>query len=479
MLGRTPTADESSELAGLFVAARPVEKLRQDIVEWTLSDATRQQEFSAHWGRVLAWEMLGIGNSMQTTDSDMLLTRDYLAEQISKQMPLDETVYRMLSVVGSTDSARADFDPAASYLVGVAKRFGKLEQASADIAGTFTGQSMQCAVCHDSGSSPDGTIAGSTQKGFFEFHSFFAQMRFEPAEGQQYYVVNRNFLPKAIEQKVEAPVSYTAADGTTQDAFPRFGSLEPGTNGFVAKVDRRSLLADAIVASPEFQRSIVDIVWTSLLNVPLTGVDGASQSAAPEMLALRNELGSQFAANQFNIRWLVESIVLSDAFTVGVGSPNQLAENNPFLGQAPRFNQFYQRIENRRSSIGSLTILANAYRSRNTVEAQSAGLLARIDGVTPAPANSSIQANLPSNENQWATSAIVERQLERIASSNMAAEQKIEHLVQAALGRPALAEEVEQGILVLDAATDQKTALQDIWWGLMNSVEYQLPINVR
>ncbi len=480
LLGRTPTADELTELAGLFAAARPLEQLRREIVEWTLADDARKREFAAHWGRVLAWKMLGISNSMQTTDADMLRTRDFLESQIGSQQPLDETVYRMLSVVGSTDPVREDFDPAASYLIGVAKRFGKLEQASAHIAGTFAGQSMQCAVCHDSGRSSDGAIAGATQKDFFEYHSFFAQLKFEATEGEQFFVVNRNYLPNAAEQQVEAPVFYTAFDGTSQQAYPQFGSLQPAANGFVAKVDRRSLLAAAIVESPEFQRSIVDLVWTSLLNVPLTGIDGEIQTASSEMLALRNELGKQFAANQFDIRWLVESIVLSKAFAVGVGSESQLAANNPFIGQTPRFNQFYQRIENRRSSIASLTILANAYRSRNPVEAQSAGLLARIDGINAIlPANSSIQANLPTNDNQWATSALVESQLERIAASKMATDKKIEHLVQAALGRPALAEEIEQCVVVLDSANDQKTALQDIWWGLMNSLEYQLPLGVR
>ncbi len=480
VLGRTPTAAEKTGLDEIIGAGHSPEQTRRDILDWLVASPEFEGQFAAHWGRSLAWKMLGLGRSLQTTDPDLLQTRDFLTDQIADDKSLDAVVYELISVVGSTDPEHADFQPAASYLIGLSKRFGQRELATAHIADTFLGRSIQCAQCHDSniGAAKD-SLAGRAQQDFYELHSFFAQMRFERIDEEGYYVVNRNFLPNGRQGQVEAPFRYTDLSGSDHEVYPEWGTLRPGKNGFVAKVDRRSMLAATIVASPEFRQSMVDHVWTALLNVPLSGIDDSGETGAREQQEILQDLASQWAANGFRLPWLVRTIVLTEAFAVGVGSEEQLASNNPFLGAAPRFNQFYQRLENRRSAAGSLAIVAGAYQNGDPSAALSAGLLARIDGAaSAAPPPRVIQAWLPTNENQWATSPAVTRQLDFIAADDMPAEQKIRHLVQAALGRRATTVEIDHGKQILESASDQRTALQDIWWSLLNSVEYQLPLDV-
>ena len=478
LIGRTPTAGEKTELAGI-VNDRPSDQAREDVVRWLLERDEVRQQFSDYWGRVLAWKMLGLGHSLETADADMLRTREYLGQQIAARQPVDSVVYRMLSVVGSTNPDQENFDPAASYLIGVNKRFESRERVTAHIADTVVGQSIGCAQCHDSGLGQPAGLAGIRQSEFYDFHAFFAQMRIEPDGQAMYYVVNRNFLPEGRQGKVTAPLDWTDSAGNPQRAFPHWQGLSPEDNGFVAVVDRRSLLAAAAVASPDFSRAMVEHVWTRLLNIPLSGIDGSPETAAPELLGIRDALADQWLANDFQLDWLVQTIVLTDAFAVGVGTEEQLAANNPFLGAAPRFNQFYQRLENRRSAVGSLAIVAGAYQNGDPDQALSAGLLARIDGANSNPPPRVIKAYLPTNQNQWATSPAVTRQLDAVAASDLPQREKVDHLVQAALGRAATTEELGHGEQILQSAEDSRTGLQDIWWSLQNCVEFQLPLASR
>jgi Protein of unknown function (DUF1549) len=478
LLGRVPTADEMSELQSIVISGGDAKLQRQSIANWLLSDSGRKDEFSRHWGQVLAWDLLGIGRIMQASDPDIVRVREILASEIARNASMDEVAYRLFSATGSTDPSSDEHSPEASFLFAAAKRFGNMEMAAAHLGTTLGGRSMQCATCHDSGLGTS-QVAGMKQKEFYEFLSFFAQTRIEGQGNGHALVVNRNYLPLAGEQKTEAPLRFRSFDGTESEAFPRFAGAEPAPNGFVAKVDRRTILASTIVASEAFRNAMTDLVWTALLNVPLGGIDNTILSPDDPVCRIRQGLGEQFAANGYDLGWLVTTIALSDAFAVGVGNAEQLAENNPFLGAAPRFNQFYQRIENLRMPVDSLKILAGAYQNRDSEAALSAGLLARISGNEQRTPDRVIQAYLPTNDNEWATSPRVSALLEAIAASEMMPEAKIEHLVHAALGRKALPEEVSFGVQVLNASSNPRLGLQDIWWGLLNSVEYDLPLKAR
>ncbi len=473
LIGRTLTAEEMPQFTGLLVQGKPPGEIRQDLIRAFKDSPTFQSEFSEHWGKVLAWQMLGISPTMQTDDPEMVRTRDYLTTKIGKNEPLDGIAYDLISAVGSTSPSRSDYNPATNYLVGLRKRFGTSELTSAHIADTFLGREMQCIQCHDS--TGNKAVADSKQREFYEFHAFFAQLNIEAVSPtqDQFLVTNRNYLPLGREGKVDAATTYRQPNGKEDTAFPRLGNFQPSTNGFVAKVDRRTLLAEQVTVSENFREAMVDHVWGGMLNLPLSGID---DNIAPEMAALRTTIAEQFAANQFNLDWLVTSIATCDAFLVGVGSEQQLADHNPFLGQTPQFNVFYSRLENRRSAIQSLTIVAQAYAGGDVSEALTAGLLARVDQTAKAQPNY-ILPFIPSKDSEWATTPKISEKLESIASSKtLTSEQKIEHLIQSALGRQARKEEVQQASIILKNSKNPRIALQDVWWSLLNSVDYKMPL---
>ncbi len=473
LIGRTLTAEEMPRFAGLLAQGKPPADVRQDLIQAFKESPDFQQEFSDHWGKVLAWQMLGISPSMQTDDPEMVRTRNFLTNKIVKNEPLDEIAYDLISAVGSTSPSRSDYNPATSYLVGLRKRFGTPELTSAHIADTFLGREVQCIQCHDSAGNH--ALADSTQREFYEFHAFFAQLNIEavsPAQ-DQFLVTNRNFLPLGRQGKVEAATTFSQPDGSQGTVFPRLDTFQPSTNGFVAKVDRRTLLAEQVTVSEKFREAMVDHVWASMLNLPLSGID---DDIAPAMAVLRMSIAEQFAANQFDLDWLVTSIASCDAFLVGVGNEEQLAAHNPFLGQAPQFNVFYSRLENRRSAIQSLTIVAQAYDGGDVNKALTAGLLARVDQTAKAEPNY-ILPFIPSKDSEWATTPKISEKLETIvASKTLTDEQKIKHLIQSALGRQARQEEVQQASIILKNSKNPRIALQDVWWSLLNSVDYKMPL---
>ncbi len=478
LLGRTLNATEQAEVNELLAQQKTNLLIRQELIQHFLAKPELADQFYQHWGRTLAWRMLSIGPSFGTQDHDLAQTADFVAQQLASRQPLDKIVYQMVSAVGTTEPTNPEYNPAASYLVGLNKRFGGMgEQGQAHVANALLGQRTQCAQCHNAYGSQ---LAENTQQSFYEFRAFFAQLRFEsvsPAVEDRYFVVNRNFLPKGRQGQVDAPIEYQDGEGNVQIAYPKIGDQALSTNGFVAKVDRRTELAKLIVASPQFRQAMVDNVWGSMLNIPLSGIDGNSD---PTLAKARQALGDQFAANDFDLKWLVSTIASSQAFMVGVGSDEQIAKANPFLGVPPTFDVFYSRIENRRTAQHSLAIVAQAYSSGDIKAATAAGLLARVSNQVQQETPKYILPFVPSKDSEWATSPQIAAQLEKIVSNEKLSDKdKIVHLVHAALGRPAVDSEIQQSLIILQHSDDKRTAFQDVWWSLLNSVDYSLPLNIR
>lgn len=475
VLGRTPTSDEVQALSRLSDDIEDDNKLRQALVSWLLDDPQRRQEFADHWGRLVAWRMLGISPAMQATDPDIEQTRTFIAEQIRDDASMDEVVYRLISATGSTDPDHADFNPAASYLAGLGKRFGKMELGAAHIADTLSGRQMQCIMCHDAQGPQAGLLATGEQESFYEYYSFFAQTRFEQREDGRYALINQNFLPLGNQGSVDAPLTWTSADGVEKQSYPVFGDLRPKRNGFVAIVDRRTQLAASIANSPALRSALTDTAWVAMMNVPLTGLSESRPEVQRELAGLQQFLDDQFAVNGDQMDWLVSAIANVEAFSLNVGEVSPSDSSNPLLGGAAVFNQFYPRIENRRSPVASLAILSDAYSNRDATTALEAGLLARMDGNFATSNVKSVMPVLPTNDNQWATTPELTAVLQRVAAGSLDEDEKIRHLVMCAFGRDATDDELAYGREILGEATDKEMALQDIWWALLNSIEFQLP----
>jgi len=102
--------------------------------------------------------------------------------------------------------------------------------------------------------------------------------------------------------------------------------------------------------------------------------------------------------------------------------------------------------------------------------------LARVDQAEDLKPNF-ILPFIPSKDSEWATSPRIAQRLEMIAANQTLDDrQKVQHIIQSALGRPPSPQETEQALVILRNSENPRTAMQDVWWSLLNSVDYKMPL---
>ena len=87
LIGRTLTAKEMSDIASLEIQAKSPGAVRRDLIAALRAFPDFDSEFSEYWGKVLAWQILGISPGMETNDPEMNGTREFLSSAIANQEP--------------------------------------------------------------------------------------------------------------------------------------------------------------------------------------------------------------------------------------------------------------------------------------------------------------------------------------------------------------------------------------------------------
>src|SRR5207237_8453268 len=86
---------------------------------------------------------------------------------------------------------------------------------------------------------------------------------------------------------------------------------------FEAGRSNRAVLADWLVTSENryFAANVVNRVWQDLCGTGLVAkVDDLDTLTGEERKEILDELANKFAANGFNVRWLIEGICLTKAY---------------------------------------------------------------------------------------------------------------------------------------------------------------------
>ena len=228
--------------------------------------------------------------------------------------PYDRLVRDILSADGAAPAARG---PAKFYL----DRDAEPHLVTRDIGRLFLGRDWQCAQCHD-----HPTITDYTQA---DYHGLFA-------------FLNRSFLfpaptvPTAVlAEKADGDVTFMSVFDRAKrshTARPRLPDGDPvveppplkGREYTVAPAkdvrpvpafSRRARLAGRVVGHPAFARTAANRLWALLVGRglvhPLDLDHDDNPPSHPELLAL---LADEFAAHQFDVKWLVRQIARSAAY---------------------------------------------------------------------------------------------------------------------------------------------------------------------
>lgn len=492
LLGRIPTAEE----VGRYVADRRADK-REQLVNQLLGGDTYEEEFVGYWAET--WTRLLVGRTGGPSP-DATRYREgllqYLREALHARRPFPEVVTELIAATGSSSRESDDYQGAVNFLL--AHHHDQAVSATERVARVFLGINLQCAQCHAHPTEPQWT-----QDRFWQLNSFFRQVVVERSGDQSSRLVNRDFVGEGRDVE-SAAVFYELPSGVVRAAYPVFlDGTELPTSGRVSDVDRRAELARLVTESPNFSRAIMNRLWAHFLGYGFVNpIDDLGPQRPVVMPDVWEQLATTWSAQGYDWRAALRWIALSDAFALSSRLPTKLATpargpasgglltDAPEAGTLPQFTRYYTRPMPIEELYRSLQVLAQARRTEGSSAAVTSATrqawlsqLARRVGPEAVEDDQAIISQVPQSLLQ--VSDEVTRQVFHGASDNvlervvrnqaLSADEKIEHLFQAALARKPTARELAGAQQLLETTpADSSIALTDLWWALLNSNEFLL-----
>ena len=438
----------------LAFEADPAEDKRAKYIDQLLE----RKEFVEIW--VMKWsELLQIRSTQQVSYKATLLYYNWLQSQIANNVPVDQMIKNLLGSEGGT------FANAATNYYQNEQNTLKIAE---NVAQVFMGTRVQCAQCHNH------PFDRWTMDDYYGFVAFFSQIGRKGGADPRETIV---FNSRGGETK--HPV-------TNQNMAPKFlGGEAPDTQG----KDRRAVLAEWLASkeNPFFAKNLANIVWAHFFGRGIVDeVDDVRISNPPVNKALLNELGNKFTEYNYDFKKLVRDICNSRTYQLSTqANASNESDNSNFshaslrrirseilldvISQVTETQNKFRglpigaravQIADGNTSTYFLTTFGRAKResvcSCEVITEPNLGqALHLLNGDT---INAKIQAG-----------KVVEKLLN---TEKKTPEQIIEEIYMRCLGRrPNETEKQTLGVTVTESE-DKLSALQDIFWAVLNSQEF-------
>jgi hypothetical protein len=382
-------------------------------------------------------------------------TENWLRDRFKANTPYDRMVREVITAepYNQGNSSASVFYPINEF---------KPENLAASASRLFLGIKLECAQCHD-----DRSGGSWTQTQFWSLAAFFAGV--DPQRGQP-----------TDKREIEIP-------GRKKVVRARFldgpePAWKPGDNP-------RVVLADwfASAKNPYFARAAVNRLWAYFFGTGLTDpVDEQGAHNPPSHPELLDELARQFADHGFNLKYLIRALVASQAYqrTSVADHPGQ---DDPRLfarmfirglSAEQLFDSLAEATEYQDTSSGGMF---NRFDNpeNQTPRQKFLARFAHQDKTTEAP-TSILQALYLMNSSFVAerTSLEQNRTLATIAdSARTSTARRVETLFLVVLSRKPTPAESKRFVAYVErggATADQRRALADVFWALLNSAEFRL-----
>jgi hypothetical protein len=488
VIGRIPSLEELQRFVGDSSPGK-----RAALVDRLLGD-DYVDEYARNWTDV--WTTVLIGRDVENEMVSRPGMRQYLRRAFSKNIPYDRFMEDLVTATGANANRKdvEGFNGAANFLSGKMEENGV--QATAKTAQIFLGIQVQCTQCHNH------PFNKGKQNQFWEFNAFFRQSRalrrFDGTREIQWIELADEDFPGEGGNAEEAELYYELRNGLMKVAYPVFidGTEIPRT-GFVPRsledgtrigVNRRKELAALMKASPLMPKAIVNRMWGHFLGYGFTKpVDDLGEHNPPSHPELLDGLAERFREQSFDLKELIRWIVLSRPYALSSKTVKGNQQDDPSLGEKPKFTHFYLRQMRAEELYESLLTATEADQARGGEEAakkkdqwlsQFIIAFGTDEGDDATTFNGSIpQVLMMFNGDliRQATSVGKGGFLDRVANGGGKNAAKITTLYQAALARSPSPKEVAAANAMLVARKgDASGALQDIWWAVLNSNEFIL-----
>ncbi len=297
LTGRVPSALEARSFLDDRDPARRVELVKTLV---------QSDEFARQWGATLA-RWLTEERPIYRDNYDGRVLAASLAESVRNGEPWPKMVRTLLTENGVSDTSgpanlllRYDADP-----IKLAGGLGK----------TMMGVTIQCAQCHDH------PFAAWRQEEFWGVAALFARVKAMNADrGEPLRAIadaKRGELTRPDPNATPPP----PADGTMSEVKQvQVKPQLPGGKALPISADRRKALADWLTSSnnPYLGRNLVNRLWGELMGQPLVrNFDDLNKTS--EARTFVDALTVEFAAGGYDLKSMVHAIVLSKAYAQGPG----------------------------------------------------------------------------------------------------------------------------------------------------------------
>lgn len=448
VIGTLPNAEEYTR----FMASKDPKK-REKLVDELLE----RKDFAELW--VLKWaELLQIRSSLQVSYKAMLLYYEWLQQRIARNVPVNEWVQELLGASGGTFK-----NPATNFY----QNETDILKVSENVAQVFMGMRIQCAQCHNH------PFDKWTMDDYYGFAAFFSQVGRKAADDPREVIV---FNSKGGE--VAHPVKKV-------NMKPKFlGGVEPDLKG----EDRRVALSKWL-ASPEnpyFATGLANRVWQHFFGVGIIDeVDDvriSNPASNPELLA---ELGKRFTGYKYDFKKLVRDICNSRTYQLAtttnesnVGDTRNFARSYLRRIKAEMFLDCISQVTETKNKFPGLPNGARAVQiADGTISTYFLTTFGRPQRETVCSCEVRLEPTLSQSlhllNGDSTTSRITGGNLigKRLAEKKTP-QQIIEELFVRCFSRKPTAAEMTKLTALIEAETDKKTALEDVFWSLLNSREF-------
>jgi hypothetical protein len=343
----------------------------------------------------------------------------------------------------------------------------KPENLAASTTRLFLGVKLECAQCHDH---PQDHW---TRKQFWEYAAFFSGLRADSTG---------DFITAIREDPENRSLRIPGSERVVRAHF--LDGTEPNWETQTAtRVALAQWITDA--ANPYFARAAVNRLWAHFFGVGLIEpIDDLSDKNPPSHPELLDELARQFVAHRFDIKFLLRAVAHSRTYALssrrtdaGQDDPRLVARMavkglspEQFFDSLAEATGFWEevrptpRLDGQPVNTPRAMFLAKFANQEKRTEWQTSILQAL------ALMNGKFIDDATSVEHSKTLAAIVDAPF-------LTTPQRIETLHLATLSRRPRAEELERLVAYVKSggpAGNEKDALADVFWALLNSGEFIL-----
>ncbi|HEX5271333.1 MAG TPA: DUF1549 and DUF1553 domain-containing protein [Gemmataceae bacterium] len=395
----------------------------------------------------------------------------WLREKFQENVGYDKIVRQLITLPFGTgrDAMQAyqemqnpsNATPIAFYMA----REGKPENLAASAARLFLGARLECAQCHDH------PFARWKREQFWGLAAFFAGL--QRPRGQGFY----GPISEVLDRRE------MAIPGTERVVQANF--LDGSEPRWKYKTGPRVTLADWMTSAenPYFAKAAANRMWAHFFGLgivePVDDFNDENKPSHPEIL---DELAREFAAHDFDFKFLVRAVTLTKAYQL-TSAATEPSQEDPrqfarvlVKGLTPE--QLYDSIVQAtgyRDPTPANQRLYDFQSPRAVFVSKFAAQEKRTEYHTSIPQalalmNSQLMADVTSLSRSETLSAVTEAPFLDTGA-------KVEALFLASLSREPRPEELGRLVKYVNdggAAKNKKKALADVFWALLNSPEFIL-----